>query len=384
MGRLVTSNEDLAAACERFAGAPYVAIDTEFMRDTTYWPRLCLVQAAIPGHAVAIDPLAPGLDLKPFLEILKRPDCVKVFHAARQDIEIFYHMAGVIPAPLFDTQVAAMVCGFGDAAAYETLVRELVHVQVDKSSRFTDWARRPLTDRQIDYALSDVVHLCRVYEALTRQLEKSGRSAWLEEELGVLRAPETYDLKPEDSWRRLKLRSGNRRFTAVLMEVAAWRERLAQERDVPRSRVLKDDALFEIAAQAPATSGDLEALRGVPRGFAGSRAAATLIDAVKAGLALPASAVPEIERGTPVSVPPILGDMLRVLLKILCDQHGVAQKLIASSSDLDLIAADDNADVPALSGWRRDIFGNAALELKHGRIALSIRNRKPIVVATAP
>jgi ribonuclease D len=382
MGRLVTSNEELAAACERFAVAPYVAIDTEFMRDTTYWPRLCLVQAAIPGHAVAIDPLAPGLDLKPFLEMLKRPDCVKVFHAARQDIEIFYHMAGVVPAPLFDTQVAAMVCGFGDAAAYETLVRELVHVHVDKSSRFTDWARRPLTDRQIDYALSDVVHLCRVYEALTRQLEKSGRSAWLEEELGVLRARETYDLKPEDSWRRLKLRSGNRRFTAVLMEVAAWRERLAQERDVPRSRVLKDDALFEIAAQAPATTGDLEALRGVPRGFAGSRAAATLIDAVKAGLALPASAVPEIERGTPVSVPPILGDMLRVLLKILCDQHGVAQKLIASSSDLDLIAADDNADVPALSGWRRDIFGNAALELKHGRIALSIRNRKPIVVAT--
>jgi len=382
MGRLVTSNEDLAAACESFAGAPYVAIDTEFMRDTTYWPRLCLVQAAIPGHAVAIDPLAPGLDLKPFLEILRRPDCVKVFHAARQDIEIFYHMAGVIPAPLFDTQVAAMVCGFGDAAAYETLVRELVHVQVDKSSRFTDWARRPLTDRQIDYALSDVIHLCRVYESLSRQLEKSGRSEWLEEELGILRAPETYDLKPEDSWRRLKLRSGNRRFTAVLMEVAAWRERLAQERDVPRSRVMKDDALFEIASQAPAAPGDLEALRGVPRGFAGSRAAATLIDAVKAGLALPASAVPEIERGTPVSVPPILGDMLRVLLKILCDQHGVAQKLIASSSDLDLIAADDNADVPALCGWRRDIFGNAALELKHGRIALSIRNRKPIVVAT--
>jgi ribonuclease D len=383
MGRLVTTNEDLAAACERFAGAPYVAIDTEFMRDTTYWPRLCLVQAAIPGHAIAIDPLAPGLDLKPFIEILSRPDCIKVFHAARQDIEIFYHMGGVIPAPLFDTQVAAMVCGFGDAAAYETLVRELVQVQVDKSSRFTDWARRPLTDRQIDYALSDVIHLCRVYESLTRQLEKSGRSAWLEEELGILRAPETYDLKPEDSWRRLKLRSGNRRFTAVLMEVAAWRERLAQERDVPRSRVLKDDALFEIASQAPATPADLEALRGIPRGFAGSRAASALIDAVKAGLALPASAVPEIERGTPVSVPPILGDMLRVLLKILCDQHGVAQKLIASSSDLDLIAADDNAAVPALSGWRRDIFGNAALELKHGRIALSIRNRKPIVVATA-
>jgi ribonuclease D len=381
MGRLVTSTEELAAACQRFAGAPYVAIDTEFMRDTTYWPRLCLVQAAIPGEAVAIDPLVPGLDLKPLLELLGRPDCIKVFHAARQDIEIFYHMAGVIPRPLFDTQVAAMVCGFGDAASYETLVRELVNVQVDKSSRFTDWARRPLTDRQIDYALSDVVHLCRVYESLVRQIDKSGRSDWLEEELGVLRAPETYDLKPEDAWRRLKMRGGNRRFMAIVMEVAAWRERLAQERNVPRSRIMKDEALFEIASQAPASTEELDALRGIPRGFSGSRGAAGLLDAVKAGIALPASAIPEIERGPQVSAPPILGDMLRVLLKILCDQHGVAQKLIASSSDLDQIAADDAADVPALSGWRRDIFGQAALELKHGRLALSIRNRKPIVVA---
>jgi len=381
MGRLVTSTEELAAACQRFAGAPYVAIDTEFMRDTTYWPRLCLVQAAIPGDAIAIDPLAPGLDMKPFLDLLTRNDCIKVFHAARQDIEIFYHMAGIIPLPLFDTQVAAMVCGFGDAAAYETLVRELVNVQVDKSSRFTDWARRPLTDRQIDYALSDVVHLCRVYESLVRQLEKSGRSGWLEEELGVLRSPETYDLKPEEAWRRLKMRGGNRRFTAIVMEVAAWRERLAQERNVPRSRVMKDEALFEVAAQAPASSEELDALRGIPRGFSGSRGAAGLLDAVKVGISLPASAIPEIERGPQISAPPILGDMLRVLLKILCDQHGVAQKLIASSSDLDQIAADDRADVPALSGWRRDIFGNAALELKHGRLALSIRNRKPIVVA---
>jgi ribonuclease D len=274
-----------------------------------------------------------------------------------------------------------MVCGFGDAAAYETLVRELVSVQIDKSSRFTDWARRPLTDRQVDYALSDVTHLCRVYETLNRQLEKSGRSEWLEEELGILRSPETYELKPEESWRRLKLRGGNRRFMAVVVEVAAWRERLAQERNVPRSRVMKDDALFEIATQAPATADDLENLRGIPRGFSTSRGATGLLDAVKAGLALPASAVPEIERSAQVSVPPVLGDMMRVLLKILCEQHGVAQKLIASSSDLDHIAADDNADVPALQGWRREIFGNAALELKHGRIALTIRNRKPTVVA---
>ncbi|MEQ1753742.1 MAG: ribonuclease D [Micropepsaceae bacterium] len=381
MGRVVTTNDELAEACTRFADVPYIAIDTEFMRDTTYWPKLCLMQAAIPGFAVAIDPLAPGLDLKPFYELMAKPVSIKVFHAARQDIEIFYHQAGMIPAPLFDTQVAAMVCGFGDAAAYETLVRELAHAQVDKSSRFTDWSRRPLTDKQLDYALSDVTHLCRVYEILTRQLEKSGRSDWLEEELEVLRAPETYELKPEESWRRLKLRSGNRRFTAVLIEVAAWRERLAQERNVPRSRVMKDDALFEIAAQAPVSADDLENLRGIPRSFSGSKGATGLIEAVKAGLALPASAVPEIERGTPAAVPPVLGDMMRVLLKIQCEQHGVAQKLIASSSDLDHIAADDNADVPALSGWRREIFGNSALELKHGRIALTIRNRKPIVVA---
>lgn len=381
MGRVVTTNEQLAEACARFADATYIAIDTEFMRDTTYWPKLCLMQAAIPGFAVAIDPLAPELDLKPFYELLAKPVSIKVFHAARQDIEIFYHQAGMIPAPLFDTQVAAMVCGFGDSAAYETLVRELAHAQIDKSSRFTDWSRRPLSDKQLDYALSDVTHLCRVYEILAKQLEKSGRSHWLEEELGILRAPETYELKPEESWRRLKLRSGNRRFTAVLMEVAAWRERIAQEKNVPRSRVMKDDALFEIAAQAPVTGDDLENLRGIPRGFSGSRGAAGLIEAVKSGLALPASAAPEIERGVSVVVPPVLGDMLRVLLKILCEQHGVAQKLIASSSDLDQIAADDNADVPALSGWRREIFGNAALELKHGRLALTIRNRKPMVVA---
>jgi ribonuclease D len=283
--------------------------------------------------------------------------------------------------PLFDTQVAAMVCGFGDSAAYETLVRELAHAQIDKSSRFTDWSRRPLNDKQLNYALSDVTHLCRVYESLRKQLDKSGRSHWLEEELDVLRAPETYELKPEESWRRLKMRGGNRRFTAVLMEIAAWRERLAQERDVPRSRVMKDDALFEIAAQAPQTIEDLDALRGIPRGFASSRAAQTLIDAVKAGLALPASAVPDIDRGAPPATPPVLGDMLRVLLKIQCEAHGVAQKLIASSSDLDQIAADDKADVPALSGWRREIFGDAALELKHGRIALTIRGRKATVVA---
>ncbi len=377
----VTTTDGLAAACTRLAEGPYVALDTEFMRDTTYWPKLCLIQAAMPSFAVVIDPLAEGIDLAPLIELLRNPAVMKVFHASRQDIEIFFHQSSTIPAPLFDTQVAAMVCGFGDAAAYETLVRELAHAQIDKSSRFTDWGRRPLSDKQLAYALSDVTHLCRVYESLLRQLAKSGRSHWLEEEMDILRAPETYELKPEDAWRRLKMRGGNRRFTAVLMEVAAWRERVAQDRNVPRSRVLKDEALFEIAAQAPQSLEDLEALRGVPKGFAGSRSAQGLVDAVRGGLSLPASAVPDIERGPPPQVSGAIADMLRVLLKIRCEEHGVAQKLIASSADLDQIAADDNADVPALAGWRREIFGEAALELKRGRIALGMRGRRAVVVA---
>ena len=377
----VTTTDGLAAACERLVQAPYVALDTEFMRDTTYWPKLCLIQAATPSFAVIIDPLAEGIDLAPLVEVLRNPNIVKVFHASRQDIEIFFHQTDTIPAPLFDTQVAAMVCGFGDAAAYETLVRELAHAQIDKSSRFTDWSRRPLSDKQQTYALSDVTHLCRVYESLVRQLAKSGRSHWLEEEMSVLRAPETYELKPEEAWRRLKMRSGNRRFTGVLMEVAAWRERVAQDRNVPRSRVLKDEALFEIAAQAPQSIEDLDALRGVPKGFAGSRAAQSLVEAVRTGLSLPASAIPDVERGSSPQVSGAIADMLRVLLKIRCEEHGVAQKLIASSSDLDAIAADDNADVSALSGWRREIFGEAAIELKRGRVALGMRGRRAVVVA---
>jgi ribonuclease D len=377
----VTTTDGLAAACERLVQAPYVALDTEFMRDTTYWPKLCLIQAATPSFAVIIDPLAEGIDLSPLVAVLRNPNIVKVFHASRQDIEIFFHQTNTIPAPLFDTQVAAMVCGFGDAAAYETLVRELAHAQIDKSSRFTDWSRRPLSEKQLAYALSDVTHLCRVYESLQRQLAKSGRSHWLEEEMSILRAPETYELKPEDAWRRLKMRGGNRRFTAVLMEVAAWRERVAQDRNVPRSRVLKDEALFEIAAQAPQSIDDLDALRGVPKGFAGSRAAQSLVEAVRTGLSLPASAIPDIDRSPPPQVSGAIADMLRVLLKIRCEEHSVAQKLIASAADLDQIAADDNADVPALTGWRREIFGEAAIELKRGRVALGMRGRRAVVVA---
>jgi ribonuclease D len=379
---IVTNTGDLDQLCARFADAPYVALDTEFMRDTSYWPKLCLIQAATPSHAAIIDPMAPGLDLKPFLELLQNRRVTKVFHAARQDIEIFFHMAGVIPDPLFDTQVAAMVCGFGDAASYETLGREMAQAQVDKSARFTDWTRRPLSDRQLDYALSDVTHLCKIYETLSARIAKSDRSSWVEEELALLRSPDTYTLKPEDAWKRLKMRGGGRKTLGVLIEVAAWRERQAQARDVPRNRILKDDAIYEIATQQPETAPEMDALRTLPRGFGASRPGVELLDAIKTGLSLPASALPDLDRSSPPPYAGPVAELLRVLLKIRCEEHGVAQKLVASSADLDLIAVDDAADVPALHGWRREIFGGPALELKRGRIAITMKGRRAVIVET--
>ncbi|HAH09342.1 MAG TPA: ribonuclease D [Alphaproteobacteria bacterium] len=381
--RIVTTTDELAALCAQLAEGPYVALDTEFMRDSTYWPKLCLIQAARPDMAAIIDPQAPGLDLAPFYALLADVSVTKVFHAARQDVEIFFHQGQVIPTPLYDTQVAAMVCGFGDAASYETLVRDMAHTQIDKSARFTDWARRPLTERQLNYALSDVTHLCKVYEVLTARIAKSGRQAWVEEELQLLRAPETYTLKPEDAWKRLKMRNGNRKFMGVMIEVAAWRERMAQARDVPRNRILKDDALYEVATQQPETAAEMEELRALPRGFGASRGGAELLEAVKTGLSLPASALPELDRTPPPTVAGPVADLLRVLLKLRCEEFGVAQKLVASSADIDLIAMDDNADVPAMHGWRQEIFGDPALALKRGRIAITMKGRRAVIVETA-
>jgi ribonuclease D len=380
--QIVTTTHDLETLCARFSVAPYVALDTEFMRDTTYWPKLCLIQAATPEHAAIIDPMAVGLNLGPFLDLLRNTQVTKVFHAARQDVEIFFHMAEAIPTPLFDTQAAAMVCGFGDAASYETLARDLANAQIDKSQRFTDWTRRPLSPRQLDYAISDVTHLCKVYETLTARIAKSNRMHWVDEELGVLRSPDTYRLKPEDAWKRLKVKTGSRKFLGVLVETAAWRERSAQARDVPRNRILKDDALYEIATQQPETPAEMDQLRTVPRGFGASKLGQELIEAVKLGLSLPASALPDIDRSHP---PPFVGpvaELLRVLLKIRCEEFGVAQKLVASSADLDAIAVSDEADVPALDGWRREIFGEPALELKRGRIAITMKGRRAVIVST--
>jgi ribonuclease D len=380
---LITTTPDLEAFCRDLEGADYITVDTEFLREKTYYPQLCLVQVAGPNTAAAIDPLAEGIDLTALIDVLNDPKVLKVFHAARQDVEIFFQLTGKIPHPLFDTQVAAMVCGFGDSVGYETLVTKLAGARIDKSSRFTDWSQRPLTDRQLHYALSDVTHLRPAYEKLRRRLHKTGREHWLEEEMAVLTDPATYQGDPENAWMRLKVRTNKPRFMAVLKELAAWREREAQRRDLPRSRVLRDEAMLEIAAHAPNTIDDLARTRGMGRGFAEGRQGADVMAAVQRGLDVPESELPHLEprEEPPAGIAPIV-ELLRVLLKMKCDENHVASKLVASAADLEAIAADDDAKVPALHGWRRELFGNDALALKHGRIALAILDRRVRIVPT--
>jgi ribonuclease D len=373
----IVDTGELAAFCRRLSQHEFISIDTEFMRETTYWPRLCLVQVAGADEARAIDPLAPGIDLKPLFELLASPTILKVFHAARQDLEIFFHLMGQVPAPLFDSQVAAMVCGFGEQVGYETLTKELVGASVDKSSRFTDWSKRPLTDRQLAYALSDVTHLRVIYAKLKTRLARSGRSVWLGEEMAVLANPVTYDMHPERAWQRIRTRSTAPRFLGVLKEVAAWREVEAQTRDVPRARIIRDESMLEIAGEPPRTVEDLARVRGLGRGLAEGRGGQALLAAVARALALPPGDLPQVEREQvlPKGIGPLV-ELLKVMLRIKCDEHDVAAKLIASVADLERIAADDEADVPALHGWRREIFGDAALALKSGRIGMAASGRR--------
>ncbi|MGA2795029.1 MAG: ribonuclease D [Roseiarcus sp.] len=378
---LITTNEELAAACQRFARHPFVAVDTEFLRETTFWPVLCVVQVASDDEALAIDALAEGIDLSPLFALMADDDVVKVFHAARQDVEIFWKLAGVVPKPMFDTQVAAMVCGHGDQVSYSELVNSVCHVAVDKSSRFTDWSRRPLAPAQIDYAIADVTHLRDIYRALLEKLNKSGRLSWLEDEMKILTSASTYEQHPENAWERLKNRARKPRDLAVLMELAAWREKEAQTRDVPRSRVLKDDALVEIALVAPRSAEALANLRAFPRGMERARAGGEILRAIEQGLARDLKTLPRIERdkrGPPGSAATV--ELLKVLLRQVCDQSGVAGKMIATVDDLEMIAADDRADVAALHGWRRNLFGARALELKRGRLALTVEDGKVVTL----
>jgi len=373
---LITDSGVLAEFCTRLKGAPFITVDTEFMRESTYWPILCLVQVAGPDEAVAIDALADGLDMSPLFGVLRDPDILKVFHAGRQDMEIFYNLMSHLPAPIFDTQIAAMVCGFGDQVGYETLISRLTGAPIDKSSRFTDWSLRPLSDKQIAYALDDVVHLFEAYEKLKETLEKSGRENWLNEEMEILTATRTYDVAPEDTWRRIKARGAKPRTLAVLRELAAWREKEAQRRDVPRGRVVKDDSLVEIAHHTPSTAKELGRTRGLSKGLAEGKIGSALLAAVQRGLAAPKDDWPRVPKkpDLPEGIGPMT-DLLKVLLKMKCQDMNVAQKLVANVSDLDLIAAfGEEADVSALHGWRREVFGDDALRLRNGEIALAARD----------
>ena len=378
---LITTTEELEAACLRMARHPFVAVDTEFLRETTFWPVLCVIQLASDDEALAIDALAEGLDLQPLLRLMADEGVVKVFHAARQDLEIFWKLAGVLPTPLFDTQVAAMVCGYGDQVSYSELVQSVCRVAIDKSSRFTDWARRPLAEAQIDYAIGDVTHLRDVYKALSKRLKATGRQSWLDDEMKALTSPAIYEQHPERAWERYKFRARKPRDLAVLMELAAWRESEAQARDVPRSRVLKDDVLIELSLAAPRSVEALANLRAFPRGMERSRAGGEILEAIERGLARDPKTLPKIERErrNGASIGPTV-ELLKVLLRQVSEDSGVAGKLIATVDELETIASNDKADVPALTGWRRKLFGERALDLKHGRLALTVENGKVVTL----
>jgi ribonuclease D len=379
----ITTTEMLADACARLAAYPFVTVDTEFLRESTYYPVLCVAQMASSDEAVVIDALAKAIDLAPFYRLMANEAVLKVFHAARQDIEIVWHRAGLIPHPIFDTQVAAMVLGYGDSISYEQLVQRITGDTLDKSHRFTDWTRRPLSEAQLAYAVSDVTHLRDVYLKLSADLARRGRTDWVFREMEVLTSPATYQLEPEKAWERLKTRVRKPKELAVLMEVAAWREREAQARDVPRGRVLKDEVIGDIATHAPITPEKLAHLRSIPKGFERSRWGTDIIAAVTRGLERDPKTLPRFERTATAPNGAATVELLKVLLRMISEKHGVAAKVIATVNDLDRIAADDEADVPALKGWRRELFGDRALALKHGKLALAVENGRVVTVDRA-
>ncbi len=368
----ITTTNELVALCDRLKSAEFVTVDTEFLRDNSYYSKLCLIQIADDEGAAAIDPLAENLDLAPFFDLMANPDVVKVLHACRQDLEIFVNMVNQLPTPIFDTQVAAMVCGFGDSVGYETLVNKLAGGQLDKSARYTDWSQRPLSDAQLSYALGDVTFLRTIYRKLKKELEKTGREAWVDEEMEPFKDTSLYVVKPEDAWKRLKVRTNKPRFLGILKALAEWREIEAQQRDIPRNRVAKDETLFEIAAHPPKDANKLDRIRGVPNGFSRSRAGRSLMDALEIGLNIADSDLPKLERAKPRPATPPMADLLKVLLKIKCEQSRVATRMVASAQELEAWAAEPNkTDLRAFYGWRNDIFGKDARKLMKGDLALT-------------
>ena len=376
----ITTTKELAAACAKLAKHDFITVDTEFLRETTYFPILCVVQMASTDEAFVIDAIAEEIDLAPFYKLMANEKVLKVFHAARQDIEIVWHRAKLIPHPVFDTQVAAMVLGYGDSISYDQLVQRITGDTLDKSHRFTDWKRRPLTAAQLKYAVSDVTHLRDVYLALSAAIEERKRADWVRDEMKVLTSPDTYRTEPDAAWLRLKTRARKPKELAVLMEVAAWREREAQARDVPRGRVLKDEVVGDIAVQAPTTAEKLAGLRSLPKGFERSKWGHDILEAVKRGLARDPKSLPMLERGKQGTNGAATVELLKVLLRMTAERNGVAAKVIATVDDLERIAADDAADVAAMKGWRREMFGEKAIALKHGRLALAIDKHRVVAV----
>jgi len=372
--RVITTTSELEEFSAALRERPFAAVDTEFMREKTFWPILCLIQAAADGVEAMIDPLADGLDLAPFLEFLTDKSVLKVFHAARQDLEIFYNLIGAVPAPLFDSQIAAMACGFGDQIGYEPLMRGLLNAEIDKGSRFTDWSRRPLSNAQLSYALSDVTHLREAYPLLKDKLVSHDRSHWVEAEMEALYDPGLYRVEPEQAWRRLKLRNVRPKEIGPIMKLAEWREKEAQTRDTPRNRVIKDEAIFELARLQPDSTKELGRARSIPSGFERSSVGAQILKAIAEGKKIPRESLPVIKTPEKQKPPADVLDLLKVLLKHQCEIYDVAPKLIASASDLEEIARNDDADVPALKNWRREVFGNVALKLKRGEIALKLKD----------
>jgi len=380
---LTTTTEALAAACARLATHDFVTVDTEFLRETTYYPKLCLIQLASSEEIVLVDPLAPGMDLAPFLALMADERIVKVFHAARQDLEIIWNKGQLIPAPLFDTQVAAMVCGFGEQVSYESLATSLANARIDKSSRFTDWSRRPLTEAQLAYAAADVTHLRIVYTKLLNRMVKHDRVNWIADEMAILSSPATYEARPEDAWLRVKARIRKPVERAILMELAAWREREAQTRDVPRGRILKDDGLAEIAVAQPRNTEDVARLRAIPNGFERSKAGAEILEAVMRGKARDPATIPQPEPER-TGANGSLVQLLKVLLQSVCEKNQIAPKLVASSDDIDRLAARPEVDMPVLQGWRGEIFGQVALRLIRGEVLLGLEKGRVVAVPAKP
>ncbi len=378
---LINDTLSLSKACKQLNGSDFITIDTEFHRETTYWPELCLAQVSGNGEAWAVDTLSPGIDLRPLFDLLEDKKLLKVFHAGRQDIEIFFHLSGKIPSTIFDTQIASMVCGFGESSSYETLVKTFTSASLDKNSRFTDWRQRPLTERQIKYALNDVIHLRTVFVELRKILAETGREEWVFEEMNTLTKPETYVTNPQDAWKRLRLRSTDPSFIQVVQDLASWRETKAKLKNVPRGKIIKDDTLLAIASHPPKNKHELNKIRGLQRSVSEGPIGNEIIEIVKGSLAVPKDKLPPRPKlkKIPTGIQPTIS-LLKVLLKAKCEEHGVAQQLVASSADLELIASGLIQNVRAFSGWRKTIFGSDAEKIMSGEIAITANNKEGIIL----